>query len=132
MAIRLDTVDLNPNLIWVEQYRSQSVRQTGIRTLDGVYYSSASKVSGGMNITLEATEEQGWRNMYYSTVIVPLMELAAVPDAIYTLLLGNNTYRVKFRHEDAPSVDLTPFIRRIVQEPFDVFYGQIKLVTTTN
>lgn len=126
MSIVLNGVTLNPNLVWTDKYQSQTVLQTQLRTLDGTSVVYTRGLTGGQNITLEATTDQGWLDL---TMVNALMGLAATPGAAYTLVIDGTSYEVVFRHHEAPALDLTPLIARTTPDAGDYFIGTIKLMT---
>lgn len=118
--------DNGSDMIWNERYAHQQADQAMERTLSGRAVIYTGPISGGIPITLEATENVGWVTR---DVAQQVMALAATPNAQYILEFDGVDYTVMFRHLDAPAVDLKPQWPRVADESSDYLVGQIKLIT---
>lgn len=127
MFITLGGVSLSPDLLWPDKYSYLPVDQTVRTALDGravVYY--APNVTG-RSITLQSTEETGWID---HQTVQALEALAAVAGQEYTLVIGDLSFQVMFRHNEPPAFKADPLIPRINPEPTDEYLVTIKLLTT--
>lgn len=97
------------------------------QTIDGGSVIFAQENMQGDNIDIVAYENSGWRYLTYA-VVKQIHALAAAAGAEYTLILPDSSVKqVRFRHEDAPVLELTPLIQRTIYNDSDYFYGTIKL-----
>ena len=124
--IVLDGIALPEGLVWTDEFSTQSVAQTVKRALDGslvVFYGGLQR---GMPITLASEADAGW----LTRAQVEAIQLRATsPGAIYPLTLRGQSWRVMFRHHDAPAFDATPLIARANPAPGDFYLGTLKLMT---
>jgi hypothetical protein len=83
-------------------------------------------IEGGEPLDLVSTENMGW--MTYAT-FMEIKALAAVARAPYSLVYRTETFTVRFRHEDAPALEVSPIIPRkeMTNDAYSYFYGKIKL-----
>ena len=126
-TLRLDGIELNPNMEWVDRHTSQGVAQASIRTLGGKLVTYSQTLDKGQSIILEATEDYGWLQL---PVVTALSALANIVGATYTLEMGDTEiYLVMFNHENAPALDMRAFIPRVTEGNNDYFKGKIKLIT---
>jgi hypothetical protein len=126
MAITLGGVSLPDGMIWQDEFQQDMVAQTTLRTLGGTLKVREQGLSGGRNITLAAIEDQGWLTRAQVEAIQPLTLEAG---NTYTLVIGVQTFTVKFRHSDPPAFEATPLIYRTTQVATDYFTATIKLMT---
>ena len=124
--ITFSDVTLRGGLVWKDRYGSQEVSQKVVRTIGGLPVFYHAKLNGGLKVTLESLDDQGWQTL---ATVEALMALAAVPGAQYLLDLGPVQFSVMFRHEDAPAFEATPLIPRTNQEAGDFFLVSMKLIT---
>lgn len=102
------TVELNPDLFWVDESAWQPVEQRVERTITGALIVSVAAKTGGRPITLQPEDDRsGW--MTRST-IEQLRNWAAVPGKSLTLTLRSTARSVIFRHHDGVAVDATPVV----------------------
>ena len=126
MIITLGGLSLSPDLVWSDQFGYSPVDQTVRTALDGravIFY--ATNVTG-RPITLQSTTDTGWID--YQTVQA-LEALAAVAGQEYTLVIGDQSFQVMFRHNEPPAFKAEPLIPRINPDPTDEFLATIKLIT---
>lgn len=77
-------------------------------TLGGKHIWWEAPVSSGQKLDLVAQEDAGWLTR---AQVEALHALASVPGGVYTLTVGDRiSAKVRFRHEDAPALDLQPLI----------------------
>lgn len=125
-TINLGGLDLPSALVWLERYSQTTVVANERRTIGGKLRISPVKLSAGLFVTLEATEDHGWLTR---DQVQALQEMASDPSAVYTLLFNGVSYSVTFRHSQAPTVSMQPLIARTEDFADDLFIGQIKLIT---
>lgn len=129
--ISLGGIVLNNSMVWNERYSHSNVAQTMRRTLGGLLSISAVQLIAGAPITLQATESYGWLTR---DQVLGVLALAEDPAGVYTLLFGNGSYQVRFRHHESPAVDFSPFVPRTddhvpIEGVKDYMIGAIKLIT---
>jgi hypothetical protein len=124
----LGAVTLNDNMQWAERFHSADVAQGNLRTLGGTQVLYAVPLTGGTNITLIATSDQGWAGLT-TTVVEAILAMATTPGATFTLTIGAVVQSVAFRHHEPPAVKFTPILSRVVPDAGDYYTGEIKLVT---
>lgn len=122
--ITLDSVELSDDLVWVDRYKQSPVAQSAYRTLGGNLVVFSQALSEGRNITLEAQTNMGWLT---EEQVAALLDLAKVPGAVYNLTIYNETYKVVFRHHEAPALEMQPIVDGA--EPSGWYTGTIKLTT---
>lgn len=98
-----------------------------VQTVDGGSVTFSQINAQGDSIDIIAYENSGWRYLTYA-VVKQLLSLAATVGEEYTLVLADGSARqVRFRHEDAPVLELVPLSQRVLYDDGDYFYGTIKL-----
>jgi hypothetical protein len=126
MAITLDGNTLSGSLQWLEKDAWSPVAQTTQYTLGGGLVVYTQQLLAGRPITLEATEDTGWITR---TMLDQIEALAAVPGAVYTLVVHGYSANVIFRHDEPPAVEFTPLQPRATPQPTDYYIGRLKLLT---
>jgi len=129
MTLILGGVTLDDNMQWIDRAQQVPVAQTDSRTVAGNLVTFAQGLTLGRPITLEANENQGWRNTTFA-IVQALEALAAVAGASYSLQIEAEFFVVQFRHVDPPAVDFRPLISRLNIASTDFMLGQIKLTQT--
>jgi hypothetical protein len=125
MSIVLGGQELNPNLFWSDKAAWSPVIHTVRRTVAGRAVVSYGNISNIRPITLVALQDQGWVDKVQYDF---LQTIAQVDGAIYQLEIGVDIFRVMFRHQDSPALELSPLITRSVPLDGDYFIGSIKLM----
>jgi len=125
-VIQLGATVLNPNLTWPDRDNFSSVVQTRARTLGGSQVFWAQEVSAGRPISLVAINDQGWFTKEQKDAVVAMAQVAG---AVYTLIIGAESFSVMFDHEQGNAIEFQPLITRAVDLTGDYFWGQIKLIT---
>ena len=127
--IKLGDLVLPEDLILEGEFEWVPVRAETGRTLGGRLVVWEDRIEGGKPLDLVATEASGWLSRAQAEA---LWEMASEPGATYTLLYGpdgqEKSFTVRFRHEDAPVLELWPVVPRPFYEPGDLYYGRIKLM----
>jgi hypothetical protein len=130
MAISLDGITLNVNMVWAERYTSQRVAQSVRRTLGGTPVVFVGAIPKGLPITLQTVEVGGGlMGVLRRSVVTQLLERADVPGAVYILIFNGISYSVIFRSDDPPAVDMQPVLPRTADGADDYMRGSIKLLT---
>jgi hypothetical protein len=124
--ITLNDVVLNNSLHWKDRHTQPLVAQAVKRLLGGAAVVRSTRLTGGMPITLEATEEYGWLSV---ATVKQLEAMAALPGEVYSLNINYSVYSVIFRHHDEPALDLRPLLPRIPEADTEFYIGTIKLLT---
>ena len=126
MAIVLGALILNPNLIWSDRDQYTPVVQEVKVTLGGGPIIYSGSITANRNITLVATTDQGWVSEDQRAALVSMSQAVG---SEFTLTVGFENFKVMFRHQEPPALDLIPLITRAVALPGDYFYGSVKLFT---
>lgn len=121
----LGGVTLNPSIVWQDRYDYTLVIQEVKHTLDGAPIVYSGVYTSGRPVTLVATAEQGWVE---KTVADQIYAMSQQPGAIFSLVIGAETFSVVFRNHDPPAVSLQPLSPRAVPLSGDYFIGSIKLM----
>ena len=97
------------------------------RSLGGNLIIWESALGGGESLDLICTENMGW--ITYTTLI-QIKAMASVVGATYTLVYRTETFTVRFRNEDAPTLEMSPIIPRkeLTDDSYSYFFGKIKLL----
>ncbi len=119
----LGGLELPADLVWENEFISPTVAATKEVTVSGDEVVFAQAVNTGTQIDLVAYEDGPWLSR---SQVNALVAMAAVPDATYVLQYRGDTYEVRFRHEDAPAVEVMPLYA--ADNP-TLFFGRIKLAT---
>jgi len=122
----LGGVALPESLQWPDQFSESNVQQTTKRTLGGGLVVFSEQITAGRNITLEATQKQGWLT---KTMVDAIRSLSNSAGSVYTLTTPNGNYSVMFRHNEPPAFESTPLLSKQVFNADDFFVGVIKLIT---
>lgn len=126
MAITIDGFTLSPHMLWVDEQDYKRVEQQEIRTLGGRMKVYSQGLEKGRPITLVAVQDQGWLT---KTQVEKLHELAAVPGAIYALVVGTQSFNVIFRHSEGAPFKADALISRIESQAGDMYTCTINLLT---
>jgi hypothetical protein len=124
--ITLDGIQLPADLLWSDEWTAARVVQTVRRTLDGSLVVFYGQVTGGVPLTLESQPDAGWLTR---SQVEALALRAASPGGIYTLTLRGQTWRVMFRHHEAPAFEARPLVPLANPQPGDFYFATIKLMT---
>jgi len=126
LILTLGGVELNPNMVWRDRAITQGVAQRVIRTLAGGLVVFTQQLTAGAEVTLSATNDQGWLT---KVQVDQVRALAEIPGAQYTLSIGAESLNVMFRHSDPPAFDAALLIERLNPVPGDYYTVNIKLLT---
>ena len=124
--IILDGMQLPADLLWLDEWTAARVVQTVRRTLDGALVVFYGQVTGGLPITLESQADAGW--LTGSQVGGPC-PTGGQSGGLYTLTLRGQTWRVMFRHHEAPAFEARPLVPLANPQPGDFYLATIKLMT---
>lgn len=108
LAYQTTTLDLDPDLLWSDEFAWHPVEQTAQRTVTGALVVSVTQRIGGRPITLEPEDENSaWMSR---AMVETLRDWAAVPGRQMALTLRGVTRTVVFRHQDGAGFEATPVI----------------------
>ena len=122
--IKIDTLELPPEIIWIDKQKWSGVYQGSVVTLGGKTVVQAIAAVNGRPITLNATANQGWLTL---AQVDALKALAAVPGAVYSFEYNGFVDNVVFNHGSSQALDLEPLVQG--GEPSDYHFGTIRLLT---
>lgn len=122
----LGGVTLNQNIVWADKYSWSPVVQSQKRTLGGKLITVSAGVQKGRPITLTSLADQGW---FTVAEVDAVQVLADAVGAVYSLVIGAETFNVMFMHDSPPAFQATPLIQRAVPDPDDYFLATIRLIT---
>jgi hypothetical protein len=118
----LDTLQLPDMYI---KYQPPQVLAHTDRTIDGGEVTFVQESTGGALIDVYGSGSFGC--IPYD-LLCQLRELCLRPDGIYVLICADGQLlNVRFRHEDAPAIEMTPVTAKPVYGADDLFCGIIKL-----
>lgn len=126
MAIVLDGYALSPHMLWTDRHSYNQVEQTSLRTLGGRLKVFSHGLVKGRPITLEAVIDQGWLTLLQ---VKAVEARASVPGAVYSLVVGDESFNVMFRHTDGLPFEAAPLISRIEEADSDYYTCTLKLIT---
>jgi len=122
--IKIGTLELPPEILWIDRYKWSSVFQGDVTTLGGKLIVQAIARTNGRPVTLSATSNQGWLTL---SQVEALTALASVPGQHYLFEYGTFSATIVFNHSNPPALDLEPLVNG--SEPSDFHLGTIKLIT---
>jgi hypothetical protein len=133
MAITLDGIQLpdmllDPDPDLVPRIRSSTEFSLGLRPL--VWEGS---MNGGRAFDLVALPDQGWGPTGTSEGLTranleAIWAKSDTPGWSGILTYETRTFRVRFRHEESPAIEVEPIVPRPNQASGDYYYGRIKLM----
>jgi hypothetical protein len=102
------TIDLDPDLLWVDENNWFPVEQTVERTITGALIVDVAERVGGRPITLQPEDDaSAWMNF---EIVEQLRNWAAGVGKTLTLTLRGTTRTVMFRHQDGSPLEATPVV----------------------
>jgi hypothetical protein len=120
------TINLNPDLIWSDEFGWHPVEQKVERTITGALIAQSQRRVGGRPITLESeTDNSGWMRR---ETIEQLRNWAAEPGQNLVLTLHSVPRNVVFRHQDAPALDARPVVHFSEMEGTDFYRATLRLM----
>lgn len=125
-SVSLGGVVLNGAMILSDRDTSFAVAQSIKRTLGGGIKVFFAQLTKGQNLTLVATEDQGWIS---KAMVDELQVLANSAGGVYELLVNGVGRSVVFRHHDSPAFEASPLVYRNNQQADDLYTCTIKLMT---
>lgn len=100
LSVGVTTVELDPDLLWVDENSWYPVEQTVDRSINGALIISVAARIGGRPITLQAEDDaSAWVS---ASDLVQQRAWAAIPGQAMQLVLRGVTRTVIFRHQDTP------------------------------
>ena len=124
MAIVLDGITL-PDLVWDNEFDWSPVSSAAERTIGGGLVVWETPRQTGRPIDLAAAENSGWITR---AQVKALKQRADQPGWTGILVYGSEQFRVRFRNEDAPAIDVEPVRPMVDPVDEDVYHGRIKLM----
>lgn len=130
--ITIGAVALPEDLQWIDEYADGSdlVGQTVSVSVTGALVIQASAQQAGRRMTLQGRMEG---NVGFAAItraqVEALRSLAAVPDATYTVSLGDGrTFTARFRRDDGPAVEASPMKHIVPPVDEDLYFPTIRLL----
>ena len=130
MAITLSdgvtTLDLHPDLYWVDEFEWQPVEQSAERTITGAVVLNTATRIAGRNITLAPVDDSSaWMSR---TIVEALNAWANVAGKQLVLTIRGTSYDVVFRHQDSPALDIKPVVHYNDTNGSDWYYATIRFM----
>jgi hypothetical protein len=122
--VHLGDLDLGDDIVWTDRFKVSTVAQTSYRTLGGNQIFFSQGLIGGRSITLQAFQDTGWLT---EDQVLSLSLMASSPGEVYPLVIGDESFDVRFRHEEPPALEMEPLVDGF--QPSNYFKGTIKLIT---
>lgn len=119
------TLLLPEDLTWVDQFQYSPVAQTAEFAVEGAVIVDAATKTSGREITLQAGDNYAWFTL---SQINALRNMAYTPGKIMTLTIGQASFKVVFRHNDPPAIDVVPLVELAEYANGDYFFGTIKFL----
>lgn len=120
------TLDLNPDLLWADEYNWQPVEQSAERTITGALVVMSSLRVGGRPITLQPEDDtSGWMTR---DLIEQLRNWAAEPGKTLTLTLRETDFNVAFRHQDGAGLEARPLIHFSEMDGTDYYLATLRFM----
>lgn len=120
------TLNLHPDLFWVDENAWNPVKQAVERSLTGALIVDVVGLSAGQPITL-APYDQGSAWMP-RTAVDQLKAWAATPGLQMTLVLRGTSHTVMWRHQDEPALSAEPVQHFADVQPTDFYRVSLKLM----
>jgi hypothetical protein len=125
MTISLDSITLNPDMVWEEQFTSQSVVQSVKPLLGGSPVVFAGSTPKGHAFSLTAREVNGSLiGILRKSVVDDVLALAAVVGGQYVLTYNGTDYTVIIL-----SVEMAPIVAKVSYSDNDLMRGSLKFMT---
>jgi len=125
MTITLGGITLPNNMHLEGPFLWSGVAGSVERSLGGSLIIWESTLVGGEPLDLVAEVDSGW--VPYATML-QLKALVPPLSASYELNYRSQIYNVRFRHEEAPVLDVLPLMTEREFESDSFYYGKIKLM----
>jgi hypothetical protein len=125
MTITLGGITLPDNMHLEGPFLWSGVAGLVDRSLGGSLIIWESTLIGGEPLDLVAEADSGW--IPYATML-QLKALVPSLEASYELNYRSQLYAVRFRHEEAPVLDVEPLMIEREFESDSFYYGKIKLM----
>lgn len=126
MATTLNGITLPDGMVWKERYSLTPIEGARVVTLGGVTHLYEKSLEAGQNITLSSLSDQGWMT---KAQVDAVSALVSTTGATYTLVIGSDTFTIRFRQHDTPVFVVTPIIERAEYNAEDYFQTSIKMIT---
>ncbi|MCD8491659.1 MAG: hypothetical protein LRY51_07015 [Geovibrio sp.] len=112
-------------MVWTNEFSAGLPSAVSVPCADGT---SAVFTEAGVSfgIDLESAEDDGWLSPYEAQ---QLKDAACAAGGVYLFSHRGREFRVRFRHEDAPALELRPVRPASGCGEKDCFYGKIRLKT---
>lgn len=130
MALRLDTIDLAPDMRWADEFGWLPTASQVDVASDGALWIEESARRAGRPITLESgTDNAGHWGVTSRVTVEALYALAAVPRQTPLLLEleDGRTFNVRFRHADS-AIDAEPITHIAPHVAGDFYHLTLRLM----
>ena len=122
--VKLGDLVLPSDLVWENEFSANNVLTNIDRAINGDMVIFEQYASDGLNIDLVAYEDSGWLTREQ---VEQLYAMSQQANAVFVLEYHNSIFTVRFRHEDAPVLELDKLISTAGINADDIFIGRIKL-----
>ena len=124
--ITLGGIALNRSIQWVDRFHTSTVIANNRRFLAGNLRVLQARVDKGIEITLRATQTQGWLSKAQVDSLLTISDNIGV---YYSLDFDGEVLEVVFDHSAGNAVEVTPLIFKPTYADSDYFVGSIRLLT---
>lgn len=106
MAITVDTIVLDHDLDWVDEFNWHATVGSSARTIDdGVEVAQSYPLTIGRPMTLQGEANRGWQQR---STVQSLIALAETVGLVFNINFKGTDYSVRFVHEASPAVSFAP------------------------
>ena len=116
---------LPSDMVWADQFTYSPVGQSAEFSIEGAVVVDAAATQSGREITLVCGESYAWLNLL---TVTQLRNLAQTPGEVMTLTIGTSNFKVIFRHNEPPAVDVQPLVELSEYTNGDYFHGSLKFL----
>ena len=126
LTVGATTINLNPDLFWVDENDWHPVEQTSTRTITGALTIQTAARIAGRPITLQPEDDRSGATDI--TTLTQLRNWAAVPGQVLELTLRGVSRSVIFRHHDGAAVEARPWIHYRDVQTGDWYFATIRFM----
>ena len=126
LTVGATSINLNPDLFWVDENDWHPVEQTSTRTITGALTVQTAARIAGRPITLQPEDDRSGATSL--ATLTQLRNWAAVPGQVLELTLRGVSRSVIFRHHDGAAVEARPWIHYSDVQTGDWYFTTIRFM----